>query len=82
MNLNPKAKYIPVDNELPGANKLWHSDAMPGELMTIGWRNENPPISTVTLAALEDLGFLVEYTAADEYNPDDYVKLPPKPVIF
>lgn len=49
------------------AEAHWHEDTFLNELMT-GWIGAGSnPISRVTIASLEDLGYTVDYTKADPY---------------
>lgn len=46
----------------------WDEDELGSELMT-GWASGAMELSTVTVGALADLGYLVDYAAADAYSP-------------
>jgi hypothetical protein len=66
---------VPVENCGTGSlspcgggtvNGHWRYAAFGNELM-IGWARPNAPLSLVTVASLEDLGYAVNYAAADPY---------------
>lgn len=61
--------YIPVENQYGAGNKCghWDEETFKSELMT-GFSTSNPmPLSRLTIGALEDLGYKVNYAAADPY---------------
>jgi len=45
-----------------------HHPGLQNEIMT-GWLNDPSPISMITLGLLEDIGYGVDYSKADYYNP-------------
>lgn len=60
---------VPVEN-VGGqgtANGHWREEVMGNELMTSFMTNREGVLSTVTIAALEDMGYTVNYEAADNY---------------
>src|SRR5690606_17165913 len=60
---------VPVEN-IGGAgtaNGHWREEVMGNELMTSFMTNREGVLSTVTIAALEDMGYTVNYDAADNY---------------
>ncbi|KAG7348665.1 PKD domain containing protein [Nitzschia inconspicua] len=46
----------------------WEENALNDELMTV-FINGGTPLSSLTIASLEDLGYVVDYDAADPYCP-------------
>lgn len=60
---------VPVEN-IGGAgtaNGHWREEVMGNELMTSFMTNREGVLSSVTIAALEDMGYTVNYDAADDY---------------
>lgn len=65
------AAYVPVENGGgPGtAHSHWEEDIFNTELMTGYVENAPPmPVSIVTIGALQDLGYQVNYAAADSFS--------------
>ncbi len=63
---------VPVSNEGGGANAHWR-DILCGEIMTYCRRGELPlSLSAITVGALEDFGWTVNYEAADPYTLASY----------
>lgn len=62
---------VPVESEVAGSEDSHWSEAVCGsELMTSLWDVLRPPLSGMTLASLEDLGFFeVNMLAADPWEP-------------
>lgn len=63
---------IPMENEGGGgtAGVHWDDGAMPGELMTGSATEGISPLSKISVGAMADLGYAVNYAAADTYrNP-------------
>ncbi|GEM48767.1 hypothetical protein DC3_44020 [Deinococcus cellulosilyticus NBRC 106333 = KACC 11606] len=61
---------IPVENQYGAGNKCghWDEETFKSELMT-GFSTSNPmPLSKMTIGALQDLGYRVNYNAADPYS--------------
>ncbi len=60
---------VPVENVggAGTANGHWREEIMGNELMTSFMTNREGVLSTVTIAALEDMGYTVNYDAADDY---------------
>ncbi|HEX7022873.1 MAG TPA: leishmanolysin-related zinc metalloendopeptidase [Trueperaceae bacterium] len=60
---------VPVeDNGQPGtACSHWDEETFGNELMT-GYASPEMPLSRLTVGALDDLGYAVEYSAADTYS--------------
>jgi len=61
---------VPVENEGGPGTKCshWEEDVFGSELMT-GWINgAGAPLSEVTVGALDDLGYRVDYGAADDFT--------------
>ncbi|GGJ30886.1 leishmanolysin-related zinc metalloendopeptidase [Deinococcus roseus] len=64
-----EAGFIPVENQYGAGNKCghWDEETFKTELMT-GFSTSNPmPLSKMTIGALEDLGYQVNYGVADTY---------------
>jgi hypothetical protein len=60
---------LPVE---PGLGQHWDNDCLAQELMTPLFRFNRPsPLSTITLGAFEDLGYVVNPDEADTYGTDD-----------
>lgn len=60
---------VPVEN-IGGegtANGHWREDVLGNELMTSFMTNRDGVLSSVTIAALEDMGYTVNYDAAQDY---------------
>lgn len=71
MSGNPGASYVPLETGGgPGtANVHWSEAVFDTELMTgYAESNGNMPLSRLTIAALADLGYQVNYSAADSYT--------------
>lgn len=68
--------YIPVEDDggLGTRNSHWEESVFDNELMT-GFLNEGEenPISSITVAAMADLGYEVNLGAADLYSPTDSI---------
>ncbi len=68
--LGLSASSVPVENT--GGNGVadihWRESTFDGELMS-GVLDANNPISRITVAALADLGYTVNLSAADNYTP-------------
>ena len=88
---NPNAASIPVEHDGgPGtAGAHWDEEIFDSELMTGYVENSGSmPISRMTIGSLEDLGYVVDYGAADSYaNPvpqaDDFAdSLTDTPAVF
>ena len=69
---NPSAASIPVEHDFgPGtANAHWDEDRFNAELMTgfIESAGVAMPISRMTVGSLQDIGYAVNYAAADAYS--------------
>lgn len=63
---NPGATFVPLEDNGGGgtANVHWEEDIFTSELMT-GFANGTLQLSTITIGALEDLGYTVNYGAAE-----------------
>ena len=62
---NPSATFVPLD----GTSSLHWSEAVFGnELMTGTMTSAPDPLSIMTIGALQDLGYTVNYSAADSYT--------------
>ena len=64
---------VPVENddEAYGSGALnlnWRESVFGSELMTTALQSATPPVSKVTLASLADLGYAVDYDAAEPYR--------------
>ncbi|ARE40618.1 MSHA pilin protein MshA [Rhodovulum sp. P5] len=63
--------YVPVENDggQGTAGSHWEEDLFDIELMT-GYSENSPgmPLSTITIGSLEDLGYEVDYGAADAFS--------------
>ena len=68
---NASATYVPLETT-GGAgtvNAHWSEAVFDTELMTgFAESNSNMPLSRLTIAALADLGYQVDYGAADSYQ--------------
>lgn len=55
----------------------WHRDELVDEVMVFAIRNDGREyaLSTVTLGAIADLGYSVDYSKADAYTPSTYTNL-------
>ena len=63
----------PIEMEGGGGTRLvhWDEDCLENEFMT-GFVDDPPnPISTLTIGSLEDMGYAVNYGAADQYDGTD-----------
>lgn len=62
----------PVEKDFgPGTRAShWDEECLQNELMT-GFVDSNMPISALTIASLDDIGYVVDYNAADEYDGSD-----------
>ncbi len=60
---------VPVENTggQGTVNGHWREDVMGNELMTSFMTNRDGILSSVTIAALEDMGYTVNYAAAEDY---------------
>ncbi len=67
---NAPATDIPVETDAgPGtAGGHWDEETFRNELMTGFVNGSNNPMSRVTIACLEDMGYQVNYAAADGYS--------------
>ena len=69
---NPSATSIPIEHDFgPGtANAHWDEDRFNAELMTgfIESAGVAMPISRMTVGSLQDMGYTVNYAAADPYS--------------
>jgi len=70
--MNTCASSVPVEGTQGGdgtINSHWRETTFGNELMT-GFINRPPnPLSIMTIRSLEDLGYMVDVTAADPYTP-------------
>ena len=68
--------YIPIEDDggFGTRNSHWEESVFDNELMT-GFLNggEDNPISSITVAAMADLGYEVNLGAADPYSPTDSI---------
>lgn len=66
---NPTGIQLETEGGSGTAGSHWDEDTFNTELMT-GYAENNPPmpISTITIGALEDLGYSVDYSQADNYT--------------
>jgi len=71
MSGDASAAYVPVETGGGGgtADAHWSEDVFGRELMT-GWSSSNlpMPLSRLTIAAMQDLGYTVNYSAADSFS--------------
>lgn len=71
MSGNPSAAYVPVETGGGGGTEdaHWSEDVFGRELMT-GWSSSSlpMPLSRLTIGAMEDLGYTVNYSAADVFS--------------
>lgn len=69
---NPAAGFIPVEHDFgPGtANAHWDEDRFNAELMTgfVESAGTAMPLSRMTIGSLADMGYAVNYAAADPYS--------------
>jgi hypothetical protein len=68
---NTSAAGVPVENSGgPGTrDSHWRESILTNELMT-GYANTGPmPLSRITIGSLQDIGYSVNYAAADPYTP-------------
>jgi Ca2+-binding RTX toxin-like protein len=69
---NASADFIPIEHDGGSgtAGSHWDEETFDTELMTGYAESRNPmPISRMTVGSLEDLGYVVDYAAADSYTP-------------
>ena len=64
---------VPVENDdeeygSAALNLHWRESVFGSELMTTALQSATPPVSKVTLASLADLGYAVDYDAAEPYT--------------
>jgi Leishmanolysin len=62
---------VPVESRggLGTVGNHWPASVFGAELMTAGLRGlQSAPLSTITIASLEDLGYVVDYSAADQFS--------------
>eukprot|EP00581_Thalassiosira_minuscula_P005901 CAMPEP_0183747878 /NCGR_PEP_ID=MMETSP0737-20130205/67487_1 /TAXON_ID=385413 /ORGANISM="Thalassiosira miniscula, Strain CCMP1093" /LENGTH=461 /DNA_ID=CAMNT_0025983595 /DNA_START=574 /DNA_END=1959 /DNA_ORIENTATION=+ len=64
------APPLETDGGAGTAGGHWDEDCLQDEFMT-GYVDKNMPISRLTIASLEDLGYVVNYNAADRYDGSD-----------
>jgi hypothetical protein len=65
------ATGIPMESDGDGGTALvhWDDSAVPNELMTGFALPGVQPLSSITVGAMADLGYVVNYAAADPYSP-------------
>ncbi|HUH11669.1 MAG TPA: Ig-like domain-containing protein [Longimicrobiales bacterium] len=63
------AHGLPVENTGGGGTRdtHWRESVLGTELMT-GWISSNSPLSAITIASLQDMGYVVDFTAADPFT--------------
>jgi hypothetical protein len=61
----PTAAAVPLD---PGGSAHWSESVLGNEIMT-PFTNATMPLSRITIGAFHDLGYEVNYGAADRYSP-------------
>lgn len=74
---------VPVENDdsMFGAGSLdghWRESVFDEEIMTTAANVPSNPLSVVTIGQFEDLGYTVDYGAADIYNPTFSIVLGPQ----
>jgi Leishmanolysin len=64
---------VPTETDFGPGTKCghWDEDCMGSELMTGFLDSGRNPISRITIATLDDLGYAVDYTKADSYTIND-----------
>jgi len=69
MSGNSSATYVPLETTggTGTANAHWSESVFKSELMT-GYANGSLALSKLTVAAMQDLGYTVNYNAADSYT--------------
>ncbi|MDQ6872020.1 MAG: leishmanolysin [Gemmatimonadota bacterium] len=70
--LNTCASSVPVEGTQGGdgtVNSHWRESVFGNELMTGFINSGKNPLSVMTIRSLEDLGYVVDATAADPYTP-------------
>jgi len=76
---DPSVSYVPLETAggQGTAGSHWSESVFDAELMT-GYVEEYPlmPISIVTIGALEDIGYTVDYSQADHYTLSNNLLLP------
>ncbi len=84
----PAATGVPLYGDLtaPGSyGSHWETSVIGTEIMSVGWDTTSAalrPFSRITVGALQDLGYTVDYAAADPYTPPpppDLARLPVPP---
>ena len=68
---NPNAQFVPLETGggTGTANSHWRETVFKTELMTgFSEGSGNMPLSRLTIAAMQDLGYTVNYAAADSYT--------------
>lgn len=67
---DPSAPFVPLDlSGMPGTdNAHWSEEIFGTEMMTGFYRSPGLPVSQLTIAGLADLGYEVDFAAADEYS--------------
>ncbi len=72
---NPSATVVPLETEGGSgtAGVHWAESIFGNELMTSIMSGVPAPLSILTVAALQDLGYQVNYSAADAYNMPGHV---------
>lgn len=61
---------LPIETDGGAGTKCshWDEDALGSELMT-GWASGAMQLSKITVGALHDMGYVVDYSKADPFNP-------------
>lgn len=69
MSGNTAATYVPLETGggAGTANSHWSESVFGAELMT-GYASGSMPLSRLTVAAMKDLGYVVDYSAAESYT--------------
>lgn len=71
-----RPKPVPVENEggTGTANSHWREKIFRNELMT-GWVGPANPMSRLTIASMQDLGYMVDFDASEPYNLPNLMEL-------
>jgi len=77
-NLNPAATGVPVE-DIGGsgtADSHWRETVLGNELMTGFLNDGDNPLSIITIASMADLGYTVNFNAADPYTKPMFLLAP------